>query len=198
MKFVLKIIAFCSVALLKPALADEDWYHYGADYEAKLSQEKHDSLWTQITLNSESNGWYSPLENNGLFIESMDPTMKWVGDSFEDTFLLGPRKKYVHSVGNVAKIKFETIPNNANYTGFFATGAEYGYMRLSTAHQPDESKIVASKESNFAPGMALKFLRDGMHSANLLTMFEFVGQPSWNYFSNDFVNHIPGPNAMIT
>ena len=43
-----------------------------------------------------------------------------------------------------------------------------------------------------APGMGLKFLRDGMDSANLLAMFAVEGQESWNFFKNDFSNHIPG------
>jgi len=45
------------------------------------------------------------LELGGIFIEGMDPTMKFVGDTFEDN-MLGERKKYIHSVGNAGKVKF--------------------------------------------------------------------------------------------
>jgi len=38
----------------------------------------------------------------------------------------------------------------------------------------------------------LKFLRDGMDSANLVAMFSVGGQQSWNFFKNNFSNHIPG------
>ena len=39
--------------------------------------------------------------------------------------------------------------------------------------------------------MGLKFLRDGMDSASLVAMYSVDGQPSWNFFLNDFSNHIP-------
>ena len=57
--------------------------------------------------------------------------------------------------------------------------------RLSLALEPDTSKL------NTAPGMGLKFLRDGMDSANLVAMYSVDGQESWNFFKNDFSNHIP-------
>ena len=53
------------------------------------------------------------------------------------------------------------------------------------ALEPDTSKL------NTAPGMGLKFLRDGMDSANLVAMYSVDGQESWNFFKNDFSNHIP-------
>jgi len=39
--------------------------------------------------------------------------------------------------------------------------------------------------------MGLKFLRNGMDSANLVAMYSVNGQPDeWNFFANDFTNHI--------
>jgi len=39
--------------------------------------------------------------------------------------------------------------------------------------------------------MGLKFLRSGMDSANLVSMFSVHGQPGdWNFFSNDFSTHV--------
>lgn len=39
--------------------------------------------------------------------------------------------------------------------------------------------------------MGLKFLRDGIDSANLVSMFSVLGQPDdWNFFSNDFTTQI--------
>lgn len=41
--------------------------------------------------------------------------------------------------------------------------------------------------------MGLKFLRDGMDSANLVSMWSVEGQKDdWNFFSNEFFTHI-GP-----
>ena len=42
-------------------------------------------------------------------------------------------------------------------------------------------------------GLRLKFLRDGMDSANLVAMYSVAGQDSWNFFKNNFSNHIPKP-----
>merc|ERR1712055_976246 len=53
------------------------------------------------------------------------------------------------------------------------------------AVKPDEAAL------NTKPGMGLKFLRDGMDSVNLVAMYSVMGQESWNFFENDFVNHIP-------
>jgi len=51
------------------------------------------------------------------------------------------------------------------------------------AGQPSATKTT--------PGFGLKFLRDGMDSSNLVAMFSVEGQESWNFFANDFSNHIP-------
>jgi len=48
----------------------------------------------------------------------MKPTLEWVGDTFEEkSCCSGMRSKYVHSVGNVAKIVIKPIANNQGYTG---------------------------------------------------------------------------------
>ena len=48
--------------------------------------------------------------------------------------------------------------------------------------------------------MGLKFLRDGVDSANLVAMFDVAGQESWNFFENIFTAHIPevsGPLVFL-
>lgn len=44
--------------------------------------------------------------------------------------------------------------------------------------------------------MALKFLRDGIDSASLVAMYSVDGQDSWNFFANDFTNHIPAISSI--
>ena len=39
--------------------------------------------------------------------------------------------------------------------------------------------------------MGVKFLRDGVDSANVIAMYSVDGQPTMNWFANDFTNHIP-------
>jgi len=95
--------------------------------------------------------------------------MNWVGDTFKDELL--ERKKYIHSVGNVGKVKLVPVANDAGYTGVFE-GCDYGYVRLSCAAQPNTAKPA---EANFIPGMGLKLLRDGVPSANLVAMYSVNG-----------------------
>ena len=47
--------------------------------------------------------------------------------------------------------------------------------------------------------MGLKFLRDNMDSANLVSMYSVDGTPGdWNFFSKDFTTHIgPTTGALL-
>lgn len=122
----------------------------------------------------------------------MDPTIKWVGDTFQNGWT-GPRNKYIHTVGNTATVKFVPVSNNEGYTGCFR-GVDNGIIRLSAAIQPDYTKTTAAgADGNFVPGFGLKFLRSGVASGNLVAMYSVDGQPSWNFFENIFSNHIPDP-----
>jgi len=165
------------------------WEKFGAKYEGKTAATKQAELWKEITNNQNSYGWYNSLSLGELFVETMETTLHWVGDTFEDGFF-GPRKKLIHSVGSVAQVKFVPVPNNEGYTGIFE-GADYGLIRLSLAKKPDTSKTSAKEAyNNFAPGFGLKFLRDNQPSASMVAMFSVEGQDSWNFFKNDFSNHI--------
>jgi len=47
-------------------------------------------------------------------------------------------------------------------------------------------------EDAMKPGISLKFLRDGMASANTVAMYSPLGQPDqWNFFEHEFYNHVP-------
>jgi len=101
-----------------------------------------------------------------------------------DVFPVGGRKKYIHSVGVTGGIRFDSDPGHA-YTGLF-DGAEHGVMRLSSAKQPTAG-------GGTAPGMGVKFFRDGRPSANFVAMYSLDGQPTTdkNFFAHDWNNHIP-------
>lgn len=97
------------------------------------------------------------------------------------------RRKYIHSVGVHGKVKFMTTDVESGYGGFFK-GADYGVIRLSSAAKP----VVGGQP--LAPGLGLKFLRNGEDSSNLVAMYSVEGTPKdWNFFSKDFTNHI-GPS----
>jgi hypothetical protein len=136
------------------------------------------------------------LTIGGVFLESMKPTVEWIGDTFEDGFF-GPRTKYVHSVGSVAKAKFVPVANNGGFTGMFAEGCDNVLLRYSVAKQDDQTKgTAAGAWDNFTPGIAFKFLRDGTRSANFMVMKTVNGQDSWNPFAYDFSNHIPDAEGI--
>jgi hypothetical protein len=191
MKILPLTIAFA--ALVSQSLAAADWERFGTQYEAKTAAAKHADLWKQITANTKANSWFSTTETATLFIESMDPSVHWVGDTFQNGWN-GPRNKYIHTVGSTATVKFVASKNTAGYTGVFQ-GADYGIIRLSTGGPYDTTKPAAG---NFVPAFGLKFLRDKVPSANVFGMYSIDGMPSWNFFDFDFSNHIPGPTSSFT
>ena len=131
-----------------------------------------------------------------IFLEDVSVTVKWVGDTFEDGWL-GPRNKYVHTVGNSANVKFVPTSNN-KYTGVLA-GADHGIIRLSTASKADQTKTTAEgADANFVPAFGLKLLRNNVPSANLMALYSVDGQKSWNFFANEFSNHIPPSVGVAT
>ena len=77
-----------------------------------------------------------------------------------------------------------SLPKNQSDI-FHLIGLDHGIIRMSLATEPDPDV------KKTVPGMGLKFLRDGIDSGNLVAMFSLQGQESWNFFKNDFSNHIP-------
>jgi len=73
-----------------------------------------------------------------------------------------------------------------SYTGVFQ-GCKNALLRFSSATPVETS----GGESAMAPGIGLKFLRDGIPSANTFAMYSLVGQPSFNFFAHDFSGHVP-------
>ena len=51
------------------------------------------------------------------------------------------------------------------YTGLFQSGADYGFMRLSTGNPYDSTKPAPE---SFLPAFGFKLLRDGIPSASLV------------------------------
>ena len=108
----------------------------------------------------------------------MNPTFETKGDELPRQGLWGTRPKYIHTVGATGKCKLVVNPTSP-FSGMFEK-ADYGLIRFSSAIEP-------TKSSPLAPGMGLKFLRDGLDSANLVAMWSVDGQPDdWNFFSNEW------------
>jgi hypothetical protein len=159
-------------------------HFWSNEYIQKSAQDKMNDLWDMVKSSNMQQGQFpSAVQLGGMFLEDMTPTMKAPGDAMPNGVLWGSRTKYIHSVGTVGKIKYVSEDNDDDYTGIFK-GAEHGLIRLSSAAQPSASQPLA-------PGFGLKFLRDGVDSANLVAMYSVEGQPNnWNFFGNDFTNHV--------
>ena len=169
---------------LSPALAQVDVL--GPEYTALPAVEKQALIWDNTLLDTSSNSWPSGLELPQIFFESMCPTMEAPGDQLPTAWTGNTRKKYIHSVGSVGMVQF--VSSGSSYTGLFQ-GASYGIVRISLAKEPSADVL------NTAPGMGLKFLRDGVESASLVAMYGVDGQESWNVFANSWSNHIPAASG---
>jgi len=106
------------------------------------------------------------------------------------------KKKLIHSVGVVLDTQFVSEKNN-NYTGIF-TGCQNVIARLSIAQESDPN----GGEGALAPGIALKFARTNVRSANVFTMYSLIGQSSFNFFAHDLSSHVPdlpadAPSALL-
>ena len=155
-----------------------------ATYHKQSRQSKLSQIWSSVNANHVSGDYPSALGLTKLFLESMKPTMEFSGDSFPEG-----RQKLIHSVGVVGVAQF-VAEADSPYTGFFQ-GADSVLMRMSLAKAPDQTKTTAEEAfDNFTPGFGLKFLRNGLPSANLVAMFGVNGVPTWNFFGKDFSNHI--------
>ena len=154
-------------------------------YLALPAYQKAAKLWAYCREDTTPAPWFSLWDQlTGLMLEDMCPSFTTPGDGLPSN-----RAKVIHTVGTVGKVEWRDRGGHP-YTGIFR-GAEHGLARLSLALRPDTSAL------NTAPGMGLKFLRDGHDSANLVAMYSVSGQESWNFFKNDFSNHIPAVSLAL-
>merc|ERR1719361_3000376 len=165
------------------------------EYVAKTAAEKSEIIWANVMEDLTPADWFGILELPGIFTESMCPTLRAPGDELpweEGIISDGTRYKYIHTVGAVGQVEWKNLGGHT-YSGIFS-GATMGVARFSLAKEP------APPALNTAPGMGLKFLRDGIDSANLVAMYDVAGQESWNFFENTFTAHIPevsGPLVFL-
>lgn len=135
---------------------------------------KLEFIWKLILVDERRERFYSGQEFQGFFDQDFNLTYDAVTDNMPVD-----RLKKTHPVGLSSKIEW-IAKDDQPYTGIYR-GAENVIMRIS-----DTTKTTPSKAKT-APGFGLKFLRDGMTSANILAMFSFDGQESFNFFKNRWV-----------
>jgi len=160
--------------------SNSTWQSFSAD-------RKMNTLLTSIYADTRKDDWPNLLEKTELFLESMKTSFDFEGDDFpkQGPLSLLTRKKLIHSVGVIVRIEYVALSNN--YTGVFQ-GCKNAFLRFSSATEVETS---GTPETAMAPGIGLKFLRDGVPSANTFAMYSLVGQPSYNFFAHDFTSHVP-------
>lgn len=161
----------------------------GPEYIAKSAAEKSAQMWDAVMKDTRSGKWYNAVEMGTIMTESMSPTFETEGDEMGKGMLFGTRGKYIHTVGTIGQVGWVSTGNHP-YTGIFE-GADKGYVRCSVAKEPSKRSDV------FAPGIGVKFLRDGVDSANFVAMYSVDGQHGWDFFKNDFTNHIPAGSKAL-
>jgi len=168
-------------------------------YQASSAANKLSIIMDKLEATKGQSGKYpSSFDLLGIFSDStsMDTSLQFQSDELPEG-----RPKYIHSVGTVARVKFESSGNH-QYTGVFE-GSDTGIVRLSSAVDQDKAAEYDPSQANgksLAPGFGLKFLRDGMKSCNLVAMYHVDGQSSHNFFKETFTNQIgvPGEGSAPT
>jgi len=159
-------------------------------YEQRTAKEKKAMLLAEVKKDNSSSSYPSPA--TGVITGTLAESVRLTFEAHADV-MVEPRTKWIHTVGVTGGIKFENSGNHT-YTGVFK-GAEHGIIRLSSAKQPGLGGFPDTRKG-FAPGAALKFLRDGRPSANFMAMPGLDGQhcTDTNFFSQDFHKNLHTTN----
>jgi len=185
---LLKHLCICLLAIV--AIVGAQDYH-GKPYQQKSASEKSALLQKAVLTDTTANGFYSTEEMvSQLLLEDMNTSFDTVADDMPTQFLgVEYRKKIVHTVGAVGLAQWTVVPNSLNYTGIYASGCNNIIIRFSSAFRPGTTNSTDSP--NLAPALGLKFLRDGIPSANIFALGTLLGQTSYNFFLHDSSNHLP-------
>ena len=155
-------------------------YFVGGAYQAMSAVDKLDDLWSMCESNNQvaDQRW---AEIPTLFTQNMNTSFQGGRDEM-------PRGRFKinHSQGVVAKVSWEDQGNHS-YTGLYDGGSDLGLIRLSEGN----FLLPGDETPGLTPTLAVKFLRDGMDSVNLLANTSFEPIDSFNFFAADFRSHIP-------
>ena len=145
------------------------------EYQAMSAYCKQKLIWGRIKENDTVNRFFVGADYQKMFNEDCNLQYDTVSDTMPYNIM---RRTYARGVHTLA----EFIPtDDTPYTGIFK-GSRNAVVRISefTQTTPELPKT--------SPGGQIKFLRDGMASANLHAAFAIDGQPSFNYFKNRWTN----------
>jgi len=147
--------------------------------DAKLKQ-----LWKKITGDKR----VQPMFSKGKFLlVLLKLSMISTFDNSMEVFNKG-RQKVIHQQGVVLQFDLE-VENSSPYTGMLRPGKHRGLLRLGSAFPP---------ETDIFPGVAVKFLRSGIHSANTVLLRQTGAKTGQNqFFEEALTNHV-APSKTLT
>ena len=151
----------------------------GKEYLSLDREEKELILWNKIIADR--------TINQNLNLNFFDVDLSGVFDEFGDEF--DCRHKTAHPQGNVGRAEWRNLGGHG-YTGIFQ-GADTGFVRLSTV-----APVIAPEEREtddqnvMVATMSLKFLRDGVDSANSLANQNLGGQASYDFFAQPLFTNL--------
>lgn len=177
----MKALALSLALVTTSALAHERG-HLPSNYQSLTACHKQELLWKDIQRSEHKSlpklAKFGLPQLIGMSVQALTKKVARNSDVSPEKW-----KKYLHRRGAVAKVKF--VPTeNSPYTGMFQ-GAECGLLRMSITYRP-------TKKRGFAPGLALKLLRDGAPSANISALYRLEGQgQNHNILENPLSNIVP-------
>lgn len=179
--------------VIATVLAASAYYNgWPQDYESWTAQKKMDYLWKRINEDHSESSFPSiwgqvelaaPTAVGGIDLWSP-------GTHVSDQFPEG-RPKAIHSVGKIAKGKFNWNTENVKklgLTGGFTESVDM-LIRLSSGTEPNDGCV---------PNIALKHLRTGVPSGNFMGGHGLRPQDNTNFFFNPLANHVPNRHANFS
>ena len=154
------------------------------NYLPLSAKNKQEILWEKIVNTKHKNlPEFDSMEGPGAIKRVFGMATQYLTHKVEKPTDFAPAgwKKYIHRRGVVAKVIYLSHGNHP-FTGAF-NGIPHALLRLSLTYHPKKS---------FAPGLALKVLRDGAPSANVSALYTLSGQgQSYNFMENPLSNIVP-------
>jgi hypothetical protein len=155
-------------------------------WESQTAEMKENQLWNLVT-SANSVGKSSPMPFIGkALIKALGESMITVFDDQWDVLPKG-RSKVIHSQGVVCK--FDLDVTSQSFSGLFGAGKSKGIIRMGSA-TPSDSLL------GIHPGIAVKFLRSGVKSANFVALSEAPTTEFYDFFARKMSSQVAPAKAL--
>lgn len=146
-------------------------------YEAQSYSKKMSTLWNSVmATKGKSREIPSAFDSlTGLLSTSMRTPF----DNKRDVMPEG-RSKVIHVQGAVCQFALD-VSSSSPYSGLLSPGTSHGLVRMGSATPAWKGMF---------PGMAIKFVRSGVNSANFVALRAEGASGSGNFFEKEMSNHV--------